>query len=167
MRNVTFAVVLMVGGVAGAQGPKAKDAVAGAKAALDKADEAFNAHDAKAMAAMLDKSYFGVGPFISAKQPDVEAARAAIEQQAAAGGHLTRDGLTLKTDEDGDTAWYIADYTFVPKVPPGVLAIHRKLREAGVLVRHGKEWKLAMRGVSWVQPDPPTPVRPAGAPATP
>ncbi|HWE29837.1 MAG TPA: hypothetical protein VHB97_17625, partial [Polyangia bacterium] len=68
-------------------------------------------------------------------------------------GHITRDGLTIKADEDGDSAWYIADYTFVPKVPPGALPVHRKMRESGMLVKRGKEWKFAMTHMSLVQPD--------------
>jgi len=153
MRNVTFAVVLMVGGVAGAQGPKAKDAVAGAKAALDKADEAFNAHDAKALAAMLDKSFFSEGPTVSQKYESPEAMATALEATLAKGGRMSREAVTIKPDEDGNSAWYIADYVFVPKVPPGALPVHRKMRESGVLVKHGKEWKFAMTHMSVVQPD--------------
>ena len=62
-------------------------------------------------------------------------------------------GWTSKPDEDGNSAWYIADYTFIPKVPPGALPVHRKMRESGVLVRHGKEWKFAMTHMSVLQPD--------------
>ena len=153
MRNVTFALVLLVGGVAGAEAQKGKDAAAGAKAAIDKADEAFNAHDAKALAAMVDKSYFGEGPTVSAKFDSPEAFTKHIEEMAAKGGRLIREGLTIKPDEDGNSAWYIADYTFIPKVPPGALPVHRKMRESGVLVKHGKDWKFAMTHMSVVQPD--------------
>ncbi len=153
MRNVTFAAVLLVAGVAFAQGTKGKDAAAAAKAALDKADEAFNAHDAKALAAMLDKSFFGEGPTVSAKFDSPEAMATHLEGLLAKGGRLNREGLTIKADDDGDTAWYIADYVFVPKVGPGVLPVHRKMRESGVLVKHGKEWKFAMTHMSVVQPD--------------
>jgi ketosteroid isomerase-like protein len=151
MRNVTFALVLLAAGTAGAE--KSKDAAAGAKAALDKSDEAFNAHDAKALAAMLDKSYFGEGPTVSAKFDSPEAMTTHLEGMLAKGGHINREGLTVKPDEDGNSAWYIADYVFIPKVPPGALPVHRKMRESGVLVKHGKEWKFAMTHMSIVQPD--------------
>jgi ketosteroid isomerase-like protein len=153
MRNVTVAVVLLVAGAAFAQGTKGKDATAGATAAIDAADKAFNAHDAKALAAMIDKSFFGEGPTVSAKFDTAEAFDKHIEEMAAKGGRLIRDGLTVKPDEDGNSAWYIADYTFIPKVPPGALPVHRKMRESGVLVKHGKEWKFAMTHMSVVQPD--------------
>jgi ketosteroid isomerase-like protein len=153
MRNVTFALVLLAAGTAGAEAQKSKDAAAAAKAAVDEADKAFNAHDAKALTAMLDKSYFGEGPTVSARFDSPEAMATHLEGMMAKGGRLGRDGLTIKADDDGGTAWYIADYTFIPKVPPGALPVHRRMRESGVLVRHGKEWKFAMTHMSLVQPD--------------
>ena len=159
MRNMILGAALLVAGNAFAQA-KAKDAAAGAKAAIDKADELFNAHDAKGLGAMIDDSFFGEGPFVSAKFPDAASFRTHIEKMLAEGGRMTRDGLTIKPDPDGNSAWYIADYTFVPKVPPGALPIHRKIRESGALVRHGKEWKFAMIHVSYVQLDPPPPPPP-------
>jgi ketosteroid isomerase-like protein len=158
MRNVTFALVLLAAGAAGAQ--KGKDAAAAAKAALDKSDEAFNAHDAKALAAMLDKTYFGAGPTVSAKYDTPEAMSTMLEGMLAKGGHITREAVTIKPDEDGNSAWYVADYTFVPKVPPGALPVHRKMRESGVLVKHGKEWKFAMTHMSLVQLDEGAPMAP-------
>jgi ketosteroid isomerase-like protein len=160
MRNVTFAVVLLAGGVAAAQGARGKAATEAAKAAIDKADEAFNAHDAKALAAMLDKSYFGEGPTVSAKFESPEAMSTHLEGMLAKGGHMNREGLTVKPDEDGNSAWYIADYVFIPKVPPGALPVHRKMRESGVLVKRGKEWKFAMTHMSIVQPDENAPMGP-------
>ena len=153
MRNVTFALVLLAAGTAAAEKSSSKDAAAGAKAALDKSDEAFNAHDAKALAAMLDKTFFGEGPTVSAKFESPESMATHLEAMAAKGGHITREAVTIKPDEDGNSAWYVADYTFVPKVPPGALPVHRKMRESGVLVKHGKEWKFAMTHMSVVQPD--------------
>lgn len=162
MRQLILATVFLVGGTAFAQG-KAKEAAAAAaaKAALDKADELLNAHDAKALGAMLDESFFAEGPFVSVVFSDVAAFRAHLEKMLAEGGRWTREDLTLKPDPDGNAAWYIADYTFVPKVPPGALPIHRKVRESGTLVKRGKEWKFAMLHVSHVQPDPPKPAAPA------
>ena len=160
MRNVTFALVLLAGGVAGAEAQKVKDAAKAATAALDKSDELFNAHDAKGLAAMLDKSYFGEGPTVSAKFDSPEAMTTHLDALLAKGGHLTRDGVTLKADDDGGSAWYVADYTFVPKVPPGALPVHRKLRESGVLVKRGKEWKFAMTHMSLVQQDEGAPMAP-------
>jgi hypothetical protein len=154
MRNVTFALVLLVAGSAAAEHDKgSKDAAAAAKAAIDKADELFNKGDAKALGALLDKSFFGEGPTVSAKFDSPEAMTTHLEAMLAKGGHLIRDGLTVKPDEDGGSAWYIADYTFVPKVPPGALPVRRKMRESGVLMKHGKEWKFAMTHMSIVQPD--------------
>ena len=155
MRNVTFAFVVLVAGVAGAQGSKSKSAAAetAAKAAIDKADEAFNAHDAKALAAMLDKSYFGASPTMSGRYDSPEAMSAALEPMITQGGRMTRGALTVKTDDDGDTAWYVADYTFIPKVGPGMLPMHRRMRESGVLVKRGKEWKFAMTHMSVLWPD--------------
>ncbi len=161
MRNVTLVLVMLVAGAAGAQKGNAKGAVAAATAVLDKADEAFNAHDAKALEAMLDKGWFGEGATVSAKFENPEAFKAHLEQMAAQGGHMTRDGLMIKADDDGDTAWYVADYTFIPKVPPGALPVHRKMRESGVLVRHGKDWKFALWHMSQVQLDPTPPPPPA------
>jgi len=160
MRNVTFALVLLAAGSAGAEAQKSKDAAKAATAAVDKSDEAFNAHDAKALAAMLDKTYFGEGPTVSAKFDSPEAMSTHLEGMLAKGGRLTREGLTLKADDDGGSAWYVADYTFIPKVPPGALPVHRKLRESGVLVKRGKEWKFAMTHMSLVQPDENAPMAP-------
>ncbi len=154
MRNVTLALVLLVAGATGARAQKGKDAAAaGAKAALDKSDEAFNAHDAKALGAMLDKGYFGEGPTVSAKFETPEAMMEHLTQMLAKGGHITRQAVTIKADDDGRAAWYVADYIFVPKVPPGALPVHRKMRESGVLVKRGKEWKFAMTHMSLVQQD--------------
>lgn len=160
MRNVTLAVVLLAAGTAGAEKEKVKEAAAAAKAALDKADEAFNAHDAKALVAMLDKSYFGGGSTVSAKYDSPEAMATQLEAMLAKGGRITRDGVIFKADDDGGSAWYVADYTFVPKVPPGALPVHRRLRESGVLVRRGKEWKFAMTHLSLVQLDEAAPMAP-------
>ena len=154
MRNVTFALVLLVGGAAWAQGQKGKGAAAeaAAKAVIDKADQAFNAGDAKGLIALVDKSYFGEGPTVSAKF-DYEQFVEHITKMLAKGGHLAREGLTVKPDDDGGAAWYIADYLFVPKVPPGALPVRRKMRESGVLVKKGKDWKFVMTHMSMVQPD--------------
>jgi hypothetical protein len=161
MRNVTFALVLLVvtggSGMAQAEKDKAKDAAAAAKAALDKADEAYNAHDAKALSAMLDKSYFGAGPDMSSKFDSPEAITERMTVVLAKGGRMTRNAVTIKADEDGGTAWYIAEYIFIPKVGPGVLPVRRPMRESGVLVKRGKEWKFAMTHMSMVQPDPTPP----------
>jgi hypothetical protein len=161
MRNLTVVAILLVAGSAFAQ-PKAKDPAAAAKAAIDKADELFNAHDAKALGAMIDDSFFGEGPFIGAVFNDAASFRTHIEKMLAEGGRETREDITIRPDPDGNSAWFIADYTFVPKVPPGALPIHRKIRESGALVRRGKEWKFAMLHVSHVQPDPPAPVQTSG-----
>jgi ketosteroid isomerase-like protein len=165
MRNVTVAVVLLVAGTAGAQGTKAKDAAASAKALVDKMDAAFNAKDLKSIEAALDKGFFGEGPTVSSTFADPAAFTKHLEQMfAGPGGRMTREAMTLKTDDDGGAAWYIADYTFIPKVPPGAMPVHRKMRESGVLVKRGKEWKVAMWHMSMVQPDPPPPAG-AAAPA--
>ena len=153
MRNVTFALVFLVAGAAQADKDKAKDAAAAAKAAIDKADEAYNAHDAKALGAMLDKSYFGEGPSLSAKYDSPEKMVDHLTTMLAKGGRLMRDAIVIKADDDGGTAWYIADYIFIPKVPPGALPVRRPMRESGVLIKHGKEWKFAMTHMSMVQPD--------------
>jgi hypothetical protein len=162
MRTFTLAAVLCFAGGAFAQA-KSKDTAAAAKAALDKGDELWNAHDAKALGSMIDNSFFGGGPFVSAKYADAASFRTYLEKTLAEGGHMTREGLTIKPDEDGNAAWFIADYMFVPKVPPGALPVHRKIRVSGALIRHGKEWKFAMFHASYVQPDPAT-AAPASAP---
>src|SRR4051812_10471439 len=155
MRNVTIMLVVLAAGGAWAESTKGKDSAASARAFIDKADAAFNAHDAKAMVAMLDKTVFAAGALTSQKWDGADAYKAHLEQIVEQGGRVSRDALTIKTDESGDGAWYIAEYTFIPKVPPGALPVHRKLREAGVLVRRGTEWKLAMSLLSMVHPDPP------------
>ncbi|HEX8954246.1 MAG TPA: nuclear transport factor 2 family protein [Polyangia bacterium] len=152
--------MILVAGAAGAQGTKGKAAADAAKAAVDKSDEAFNAHDAKALAAMLDKTYFGEGPTVSAKFDTPEGMATHLEEIAAKGGRLVREGLTIKADDDGDAAWYIADYVFIPKVPPGALPVRRKMRESGVLVKRGKEWKFGMTHMSLVQQDEHAPMGP-------
>ena len=168
MRRLTFVTVMLLAVPALAQkAGKADAAVAGAKAALDQADEAFNKGDAKALNALLDKSFFMGGPYVSSLTPDVETAKAQIEKMFANGpiAKMTRGETTIHADESGDAAWYVAEYTFVPKVGPGVLPVHRKIRESGVLLKHGKEWKFALVHQSHVQPDPPPPAPPK--PATP
>jgi hypothetical protein len=173
MRNIAFALALTASGVAvaaengtAAKEPAAKPsakaaaAVAAATAAMDKADALFNQHDAKGLAAMLDKTFFGAGPTMSSKADSAEAMATHFEQMLAKGGRITRDGLTIKADDAGDAAWYIADYTFVPKVPPGALPVRRKMRESGVLLKRGKEWKFAMTHMSMVQPDEDAPPMP-------
>jgi ketosteroid isomerase-like protein len=158
MRNVTFAIVLLVAATAAAQ--KKEAAVAAAKEAIDKADAAFNAHDAKALGAMLDKSYFGAGATVSAKADSPEIAVEQLTKMLARGGNMSRTAISIKAADDGATAWYIADYVFVPKVPPGALPVHRKMRESGVLVKRGKEWKFALTHMSMVQQDENPPVVP-------
>jgi hypothetical protein len=153
MRIVTFALVFLVAGAAQAEKDKAKDAAASAKAAIDKADELFNAHDAKALGAMIDKSYFGEGATLSAKYDSPEAVIEMLTAMLAKGGRLVREGLTVKADDDGGTAWYIADYLFIPKVPPGALPVRRPMRESGVLMKRGKDWKFVMTHMSMVQAD--------------
>jgi ketosteroid isomerase-like protein len=147
-------------------------AVAAVRLMLDKADEAFNHGDAKALIANFDKGFFFGGATLSTRQ-DVEAAKADVEKMFANGptAKITRGDTTIHVDETGDSAWYIAEYVLVPKVGPGVLPVHRKMRESGVLVKHGKDWKFAMVHLSQVQPDPqkpappPAPAAPAPAPA--
>lgn len=153
MRIVTLALVVLVAGAAQADKDRSKDAAAEAKAAIDKADQAFNAHDAKALGAMLDKSFFGEGPTLSAKYDSPEAMVTMLTEMLAKGGRLLREGLTIKADESGDAAWFIADYLFVPKVPPGALPMRRPMRESGVLIKKGREWKFAVTHMSMVQPD--------------
>ena len=174
MRNVTFALAFLVAGAAFADKPegkaeakaesykggdKAKEAAASAKAALDKFDEAWNAHDAKTTAAFLDKSFVGFGPFASAKMVDIDAGKAQLEKDAASGARMVRNSLVIKADDDGGTAWYIGDYMFSPKVPPGALPVRRPMRVSGVMVHRGKDWKLSMVNISSVQPDPPPPAQ--------
>src|SRR5207253_6484903 len=96
MRNLIMAAVILVAGPALAEKPAAKGeaAAAAAKATLDKSDAAFNSGDAKALSAMLDSTFFGAGPFISARWPDVATAKVEIEKMVTAGGRMTRDALT-------------------------------------------------------------------------
>ena len=135
--------------------------------ALDKADEAFNKADAKALTAMLDKTYFGGGPNNSAKFDSPEAMGEHFAKILAHGGHITRNAVTIKADDDGNSVWYIAEYVFVPKVGPGVLPVRRPMRESGVLVRRGKDWKFAMLHMSQLQPDPPAEATAPPPPVTP
>ena len=163
MRNVTFALVLVIAGAAAAERTRSKEAAAAAKAALDKADELFNAHDAKGIGALLDKSYFGAGPTVSSRVDSPEAMIDRWTTLLAKGGRFIRGAVTIKADDDGGAAWYVADYTFIPKVPPGALPMRRPMRESGVLVKRGKEWKFAMTHMSMLQLDevaPPTSAAP-------
>jgi ketosteroid isomerase-like protein len=168
MRSFTIAAVLLAGVAAGAdEGKKdsSEAAVAAVRAALDKADDAFNRGDAKALVALCDKTFFFAGSTVSARYSGLDDARASIEQMFANGpvGKMTREATTVHVADDGNAAWYIADYTMVPRVSPGMLPVHRKLRESGVLVKRGAQWKLAMVSQSQVQLDPPK----APPPATP
>ena len=167
MRTVTIAVVLLAVASASAETPAGKDAGASAKAALAKLDEAYNAHDAKAFEAMLDPGFVMAGPYISSQPEDVDAAKADLEKQLAGGRRMTRESTNLKTDHDGDTAWFVSESIFVPKVPPGALPVRRHMHQTGVLVRHGKDWKLALLSMSILQLDPPAPVAPPGSPTAP
>ena len=165
MRIVTIAGLLLVTAAGAAQaqkGTRAEAAVAAAEKAIDKMDAAYNAHDGKTLAAMLDKGYIGAGPFVGTKVEGYEASKAHLESEMAAGGRIQRQALTVKADDDGDTAWYIADYLYIPKVPPGALPMRKPMREAGVLVRRGKEWKLAMSTEAMLQLAPRKPAPPPG-----
>jgi hypothetical protein len=150
--------MLLVAAAAGAQEKKSAAAVDKARAALDASDKAFNDHDLAAFLALLDKSYFAAGPTIGSRHEDLAAAKTDFEKEFARGGRITRDAITLRSDDDGDVVWFIADYTYVPKVGPGVLPVHRKVRESGVLIKRGKDWKIAMWHTAFPAPDmPPTP----------
>jgi ketosteroid isomerase-like protein len=166
MRNVTIALVLFV--AAGAQAQKGSKARAGgataeAQKAIDKMDELYNAHDAKGMVAMLDKDVIGGGPYLGSKLENYESMKTMIEQATAAGGRIERQNVEVRAEPDGDTAWYIADYVMIPKVGPGMLPVRRPVRETGVLVRHGKEWKLASWGLAVLAQAPPPPATKTGA----
>jgi hypothetical protein len=163
MRNCIVLAVLLVAPVVLAQeaGDKKKAASGGgaaiekARTVVDAADKAYNAQDVPALLALLDKSYFGAGPTVMAKQDDLAAAKIEFERELQRAGTLKREGITLRGDEDGDTVWYIADYLYVPKVGPGVLPVRRKIRTSGIVVRRGKEWKIAMWHTQFPQQDPP------------
>jgi hypothetical protein len=176
MRKMTFVTLMLLALPAvAAEEEKGKRgggeaAVAAARLALDKADEAFNKGDARALVALFDKGFFYGGANISGRTNDAETAKSDMEKMFANGpiGKLTRGDTLVHVDETGDAAWYIAEYMFVPKVGPGVLPVHRKLRESGVLLKHGKDWKFAMVHQSQLQPDPvKPPPAPAPAPAAP
>ena len=177
MRKLTFVTMMLAALPALAQdsdkpakkGGGGEAAVAAARLALDKADEALNRGDGKAVAAMFDKGFFYGGATMSAREMTADEAKAMIEKQFAGApiGKLTRGETTIHVDDTGDAAWYIAEYVFVPKVGPGVLPVHRKLRESGVLLKRGKEWKFAMVHQSQVQPDPPKPMTPPPVQANP
>jgi hypothetical protein len=171
MRKLTFVTLMLLALPAvAAEDEKGKhgDVAAAVKAALDKADDAFNTGNAKALTAMFDKGFFYGGAYMTGRM-DLEAAKADLEKSFANGpiGRLTRGDTTIHVDETGDAAWYIAEYLMVPKVGPGQLPVHRKMRESGVLLKHGKEWKFAMVHVSQLQPDPIRPAAPPAAAATP
>jgi hypothetical protein len=160
MRQLMIAAAMLVATAALAEKPagKSEAAATAAKAVIDAADAAFNAGDVNAMAALLDKSFFGAGAYVSAQWPDPASLKTALEKVFdRGGGRLTRDALTLHALEDGDAVWYIAEYTHVPKVPPGVMPIHRKIRESGTLLRRGREYKFVMIHTSNVAADPPPP----------
>jgi hypothetical protein len=157
-----IAAVLLVAAAASAEeaGEKAEKKKPGspsvekARAVVDAADKAYNEQNVNALVALLDKSYFGAGPTVGAKQDSLEAARAEFTRELTHGGRLTRDAINLHGDDDGDTVWYIADYTYVPKVGPGVLPVRRKIRTSGVVIRRGKEWKIAEWHTTFPAPDP-------------
>jgi hypothetical protein len=173
MRKLTVLLVLVAGMAHAEEADKKKagGAVEKARAVVDASDKAFNDRDAAALIALLDKSYFGAGPTLSAKQDDLAAAKVDFERELARGGKLTRESITMHPDDAGNTVWYIADYTYVPKVGPGVLPVHRKVRQSGVVVKRGKDWKIAEWHTAFPMPDPPAPAAPPpaapGAPAAP
>ena len=99
---------------------------------VDEYIAAWNAHDAKATSAFLDKSFFGALPFASSKMGDVEAGKAQLERDAAAGARSVRSAIVMKADDNGDAVWFIGDYFFSPKVPPGALPVRRPTLLAGI-----------------------------------
>src|SRR4051812_44217614 len=140
-RIAVVALVIVAAAAATAAGKKAaKDE---AEALITKSEQATNAHDAKAFSALLDKDYFGASIRAEDKFDSPKAMQEHMEKVLAAGGTLKREGLSIKTDASGDAAWFIADYTFTPTSGEA-----RKLRSGGVMIRHGKEWKLAMSMMS-------------------
>ena len=153
MNKLTTALVLLLSSSVLAEGKghgKAKGHDKGheeeATKTLTQAEEAINKHDAAAFRALLDDSYLGasVGPGDVFESAD--AMKTHMEKIVDDGGTLAREKLWMKTDKSGDAAWYIADYAFTPKG-----AAPHKLRASGVLVRHGKEWKLAMSVMTALQ----------------
>lgn len=181
MRKMTFVTLMLLALPAVAaeddkgehkRGGGSEAAVAAVRLTMDKADEAINRGDAKALLATFDKSFFYGGATMSGRTNDLETAKADIDKMFANGpiGRLTRGDTLIHVDDTGDAAWYIAEYLMVPKVGPGMLPVHRKLRESGVLVKRGKDWKFAMVHQSQLQPDPvpvkqPTPAASATPPA--
>jgi hypothetical protein len=155
MRALLVATAIFAAFSAYAEKDKPEDAAEAAKIALGRADEAFNTHDAKAFLTLFDKDLVAWGPTVTAKYEGLPSWKEHIEKMLADGGRITRSATVAKSDADGNTVWYVADYTFVPKVPPGALPVRRPMRESGVLVRRGKDWKFAFVHLSFVQPDPP------------
>jgi hypothetical protein len=169
MRKLTLVAVLVVAGAAHAaesKKDKEKEAVAAATKIVDKHDAAYQTRNTEALIALLDKSFFGAGPTMSSHVNDLEAAKKAFGDEVPKTGRFVRNSITLHGCEAGDTVWYIADYLWSPKVGPGILAVRRTVRESGVIVKRGTEWKIAMLHSSLVEPDP-TPAPPATPPPAP
>jgi hypothetical protein len=144
--------------VAASGGEDARAAVAEATKAIDAGDAAFNAHDAKAMIALLDVTYFSCGPRASTCINDAGGIRRGLEsgfqRGAAMGVHAVRDKLQISVDDSGSFAWFIADYTFhVANRRKG--PTDRLVRESGALVKRGGQWRFVMLHNAWPLPDEP------------
>jgi hypothetical protein len=157
MRFIALCTVLLTAGSAIADKDKKSAAIADATKTIDAGDAAFNAHDAKAMIALLDAGYFSCAARVSTCTGDADEIRrgfeAGYERAAKASAKATRDKLLIGADDTGTIVWFIADYTFHFDAKDG--ASERKVRESGTLVKHGKLWRFVMLHSAWPAPDEP------------
>lgn len=131
------------------------DVLKQARQVIDKSDAAFNAHDGRAMAALLDDSFFGAGPTVSGRHTELAEAKQHFEHVfSSSTGTVTRERLTLKGDDSGDVVWYLAEYTVTTRPPPGAMPTKRLLRESGVLVKRGGAWRFALLHATRPERDP-------------
>jgi hypothetical protein len=130
-------------------------AIAEATKTIDAGDAAFNAHDARAMIALLDDAYFSCGPRVSTCKTDPAEIRhgfeAGYQRGASVGVTATREKLLVDADPHGGFAWFVADYTFRFTGKDG--PVDRLVRETGALVRRGSSWRFVMLSNAWPLPD--------------
>lgn len=142
---------------------KPPEVTAQARAFLDRADAAYNAHDLRALYGMIDPAFIGGGPSTSDHWAGPVEVRRALERDLGKGLTLKRDSLAVQADESGNVVWYLAEYTLtVPQ--KGSTAMHVPVRESGALVKRADGWKFAMIHLSSPEPDdePAAPPEPRG-----
>jgi 7,8-dihydropterin-6-yl-methyl-4-(beta-D-ribofuranosyl)aminobenzene 5'-phosphate synthase len=133
--------------------------LAAAKTTIDRGDDAFNRHDAAAMTALLDDDFVGTSfrasPPIEGRAAAQAALTASFAQAGESWARVTRKGLAMHADEQGDAVWFVADYDLERRTEEGREPEHHLLRESGLLRKRADGFHFAMLDSSRPEPEPP------------